>query len=192
MLPIALDLARLPVALVGRGERAARRLALLREANPSDLVVYSDDPEFAAGGAARRLPGAVDLAGRRVVYVVGLNEVESRRIADRARAVGALVNVEDVPALCDFHSPSVLRRGYLSIAVSTSGNNPSLSKLVVRWLKGRIGPEWVSRSSELSRYRRYLYQSDLSGTEIHAAIRKRTASTGWFDDEKTARRLNSV
>jgi precorrin-2 dehydrogenase/sirohydrochlorin ferrochelatase len=192
MLPVALDLARLPLALVGRGERAARRLALLRKANPRDLAVYSDDPEFAAGGAARHLPGAVDLAGRRVVYVVGLDEVESRRIADRARAVGALVNVEDVPALCDFHSPSVFRRGDLSIAVSTAGTNPSVSKLLVGWLRSKIGPEWASRSVELSRYRRYLQQSDLSGPEIHAAISRKVNSAGWLDNDRMVHRLNSM
>ncbi|MHB1218604.1 MAG: precorrin-2 dehydrogenase/sirohydrochlorin ferrochelatase family protein [Alphaproteobacteria bacterium] len=192
MLPVALNLARLPVALVGRGERVARRFALLREANPSDLVVYSDDPEFAAAAAERRLPGAVDLVGRRVVYVVGLDEVESRQIADCARAAGALVNVEDVPALCDFHNPSVLRRGDLSIAVSTAGNNPSLSKLLVKWLKTKIGPEWEGRSVDLSRYRQYLYQSDLSGTEIHAAISMQTASARWLDDENAAHRFTSA
>ncbi|MGD9724990.1 MAG: bifunctional precorrin-2 dehydrogenase/sirohydrochlorin ferrochelatase [Alphaproteobacteria bacterium] len=180
MLPVALDLARLPLALVGRGPKAARRLALLREANPSDLTIYSDDPGLTEGGARRCFPGAVDLAGRRVVYVVGLDPVTSLRVSDQARAAGALVNVEDVPALCDFHSLSVLRRGELCIAVSTAGANPSLSKLLVRWLKGRFGPEWEARSGELDRYRRYLRQSDLSGSEVHEAISNRIWVLGGF------------
>ena len=179
MLPIALDLARLPMALVGRGERAARRLALLREANPADLAVYSDDPDLV--GARRRLPGAVDLAGRRVVYVVGLDAVESRRIAERARPAGALVNVEDVPALCDFHSPSVLRRGDLSIAVSSAGANPSLSKLVVRWLGRTFGPEWGARSAELGRRRSELRESGLSGAALFAALDDHVATARWLE-----------
>lgn len=180
MLPIALDLARLPVALVGRGERAARRLALLREANPSDLVVYSDDPEFTPSAGMGRLPEAGDLSGWRVVYVVGLDPDTSLRIADHARAAGALVNVEDVPALCDFHSPSVLRRGDLCIAVSTAGTNPSLSKLLIKWLKERFGPEWEARSAELGRFRQDLRQGDLSGPEVHEAISNRVSSAGWL------------
>lgn len=179
MLPVALDLARLPTALIGRGPKAARRLALLREAGPADLAVYSDDPDLA--GAVRRIPGAVDLAGRRVVYVVGLDAVESRRIAERARAAGALVNVEDVPPLCDFHSPSVLRRGDLSIAVSSAGANPSLSKLVVRFLSRTFGPEWGARSVELGQRRAELRDNGLSGAALFAALDDHVAAAGWLE-----------
>lgn len=180
MLPVTLDLARLPLALVGRGECAARRLALLREANPSDLAVYSDDPEFTPDAKIGRLPEVTDLSGRRVVYVVGLDPATTFRIADHARAAGALVNVEDVPKLCDFQSPSVLRRGELCIAVSTAGTNPSLSKLLIKWLKERFELEWGARSAELNRYRQYLRQSDLSGSEVHDAISNRVLSAGWL------------
>jgi precorrin-2 dehydrogenase/sirohydrochlorin ferrochelatase len=144
-----------------------------------ELAVYSDDPDLPC--AVRRLPGAVDLAGRRVVYVVGLDAVESQRIAERARAAGALVNVEDVPGLCDFHSPSVLRRGDLSIAVSSAGANPSLSKLVVRWLGRTFGPEWSARSDELSRRRTELRKRGLSGAGLFAALDDHVATAGWLE-----------
>lgn len=186
MLPIALDLSKLQVALVGRGPRAVRRLELLREARPGDLIVYSDDPSpelAAAAPVVRRLPGAVDLFGRRVVYIADLGQDESIRLAERARAAGALVNVEDIPALCDFHSPSVLRRGDLSIAVSTAGTNPSLAKLVVRWLKGKFGPGWDARSGELARHRQRLRDRGLSGPELHAALRDLVAEAGWLEEE---------
>ncbi len=189
MLPVALDPARLPIALVGRGERAVRRLALLREAGLSDMAVYSDGPDLVAAGGLSRLPDASDLSGRRIVYVVGFDETTSRRIADNARSVGALVNVEDIPELCDFHNPSVLRRGGLCIAVSTGGSNPSLAKLIVEFLGNTVGPEWVSRAEQLKRHRMMLRGRGLAGSALYRALKKYVEERGWLGEKvPTAKR----
>ena len=42
-------------------------------------------------------------------------------MAARCRALGRLVNVEDVKPLCDFHTPSQVRRGDLLLSISTGG-----------------------------------------------------------------------
>jgi precorrin-2 dehydrogenase/sirohydrochlorin ferrochelatase len=181
MLPVALNAALLPLLLVGRGPRLARRIALLREGGAADLALHSDDAAFAAEGAVKRMPGAVDLAGKRIVYVVGLDETESARIATLARQAGALVNVEDIPRLCDFYSPSVLRRGDLVIAVSSAGTNPSLSKLVVRWLAQKFGPEWVGYGKTLAERRAALRQDGLSGAALFSALEDHVARSRWLD-----------
>lgn len=186
MLPVALDPARLPVALVGRGERAMRRLALLREAGLSDLAVYSDDPDLAAAGGLSRLPDASELSGRRIVYVVGFDGAASQRIAGDARSVGALVNVEDIPELCDFHNPSVLRRGGLCIAVSTGGSNPSLAKLIVEFLGNTVGPEWASHAEQLKRHRMMLRGHGLAGSALYQALKKYVEERGWLGERLPA------
>lgn len=52
------------------------------------------------------------------------------------------INVVDQPALCGFILPSVVRRGKLTIAVSTGGISPALSKWIRQDLQKRYGPSW--------------------------------------------------
>ena len=133
MFPLALDVARLPVALAGNGPAAARRLAALDCAGATRVTVFSQTPDEALGGAAggrlvRRLPGAADLAEVRLLLVAGLDDDSAAALVALARAMGVLVNVEDRKAWCDFHLPAVIRRGDLVLTVSTNGRSPGLAR----------------------------------------------------------------
>jgi len=158
MLPMVLDLARLRLVLVGNGAAAERRLALLDEAGAADLSVYADDPlpslAHAAGSRlVRRLPSAQELATARMVFIAERAARHARDLAAAARAAGALVHVEDEPALCDAHAPATLRRGELLIAVSTGGQSPALAVQVRRFLAALFGTEWQLRLDELAALR---------------------------------------
>jgi siroheme synthase-like protein len=56
-------------------------------------------------------------------------------IYNDAEARAMLVNVVDVPPLCNFILPAVVRTGPLAIAISTAGASPALAKR----MKGEIG-----------------------------------------------------
>ena len=154
MIPIALDPAALPLAIVGRGPAALRRLRLLREAG-ADPALYSDAPEpalaHAAGAALRRgLPDADALRRLRALWIADLPTAMAGALADAARAAGVLVNVEDRPAFCDFHSMAEVRRGPLLLAVSTGGRSPGLAARIRRRLaasSARSGRRGSSRSA---------------------------------------------
>ena len=139
LLPVALDLRRLSVALVGRGARAARRLKLLDEAGAARLTVYSDRPsqplaERAGDRLVEHLPRDADLAEADLVFVADLDEDEACLIAGRARALRRLVNVEDVTTLCDLQSMSVVRRGDVAIGINTGGTCPMLARGLRAWI----------------------------------------------------------
>lgn len=51
-----------------------------------------------------------------------------RAIFDEAERRSMLVNVADVPDLCNFILPAITRRGPLAVAISTSGASPALAK----------------------------------------------------------------
>lgn len=53
-----------------------------------------------------------------------------------------LVNVVDQPADCNFTVPSLFRRGALTIAISTNGASPALSKRIREELQKRYGREF--------------------------------------------------
>jgi precorrin-2 dehydrogenase/sirohydrochlorin ferrochelatase len=184
MLPITLDLARVPVALVGRGARALDRLRAIEADGIGRTRVFSDapSPALAVHAGARlveRLPTAADLAGSRIVFVVGLTPEESGEIAAAAYAAGALVNVEDQRGWCDFHAPALVRRGDLVIAVSTSGQSPALARRVRAWLEAMFPEQWAMRVVELARLRRRLRAHGL-GAEVAHATDAVIARNGWL------------
>lgn len=151
MIPVALDPRALHLAVAGRGERAAARLRGLTEGGAAPAL-FSDDP--ALGAAADTLPPADDaLRGVAALWIVGLPETEAAPLAAHARALGVLVNVEDVPALCDFHSVAEVRRGDLLIGISTGGRSPGLAARVRRWIAGVFGPEWAERTQAIGEQR---------------------------------------
>jgi precorrin-2 dehydrogenase/sirohydrochlorin ferrochelatase len=159
MLPLTLDLRRLRLILVGNGEAALRRLQWLDEAGAVELAVHADAPSdalVAVAGARLRntLPSPQDLATAHLVFIADPGPADLMALADAARAAGAIVHVEDVADLTDLHAPAILRRGDLTIAVSTAGTSPALARQVKRFLAGIFGPEWEHRLSELAALRR--------------------------------------
>lgn len=158
MYPVVLDLTRLPVALVGSADAVLGRLAGLDAAGASAVTVFCREPDSALSAAAGarlapRHPDAGDLSRVRVLLVCGLQDGPASELAAAARAIGVLVNVEDRRQWCDFHLPSIIRRGDLTFAVSTDGQSPGLARRVRRFIESQIGPEWASRVAEIAERR---------------------------------------
>jgi precorrin-2 dehydrogenase len=139
LVPIVLVPDHAQIGLAGAGDGLARRREWL-----------------AAGGVTPKdlfLGASSDLAGLRLLFVAGASFEDSQQLAVRARAAGVLVNVEDVPELCDFHVPATLRRGDLLISISSGGKAPGLAKLIREWLDARFGPQWAYHVDALSHRR---------------------------------------
>lgn len=185
MLPISLDLSRLAAVLVGAGEIVARRLALLDAAGATVLTVYAPDADAALAAAAgerlhRVWPGADDFAAVRLVLVAGLALDQSAAIARAARRAGALVNVEDVVELCDFHLPALVRRGDLTIAVGTGGKSPALARRLRQHFDRKFGPEWQGRLDELAASRSAWRGQGLPASEVSARSDRLIDEKGWL------------
>ena len=166
MLPILLTKTT-RIGLAGRGDGLGRRAALLVEAgvNPVLLAVDAEDDE---------------LAGLRLLFVAGLPEADARPLAARARSKGVLVNVEDVPDLCDFHVPAIVRRGDLVLSVSTGGRVPGLARRLRESLERQFGPEWSGRLDELSDARESWRAEGLAPQDVSRRTRERIAERGWL------------
>ena len=154
MIPIVLDPKVTPLALIGRGEVACRRLEWLRAGGADGPAVFSDQAsselvELAGEQLHRCLPSIEELARLRVLWIADLPPARAVPLAKLARSLGLLVNVEDVKAWCDFHSPSLVRRGDLLLTVSTGGRSPGLAARIRRQLAQSFGPEWARRVDQL-------------------------------------------
>jgi precorrin-2 dehydrogenase/sirohydrochlorin ferrochelatase len=184
VLPISIDLGRVRVVLVGDGPAVCRRLARLDEAGAADLEVYAPrpSPELAATAGMRlrqRLPEPAEIARARLVFVAGLGESAAADIAAAASAAGVLLNIEDDPARSDFHSTAIMRRGDLTIAVSTNGRSPGLAAAIRRDLEQHFGPEWQQRLDRLAALRAQWRQQ---GIDAHT-IAERTSE--WLAQQKS-------
>ena len=140
MLPVILSPHGAKIGLAGAGEGFSRRKALLEQSGVMEPVSIAWD--------------ATDsLAGLWLLFVAGVPSETAVALATHARAAGVLVNVEDVPELCDFHVPATVRRGDLLLTVSTGGKAPGLAKLIREWLDSRFGSEWPYRIDHLAHRR---------------------------------------
>ncbi len=175
LLPVSLDLSRLSVLLIGNGARAERRLRLLDEAGAARLRVFSADPGTELSARAgdrlrRRLPEAEDFKGVNLVFVADFQADAAHRIAERARAQGALINVEDVAAACDFQSAAVVRRGDLVLGIATGGRCPMLARVLKDWLERVLPLDFAAAAEALSRERKRLRAAAAGTMPLEAAV----------------------
>lgn len=158
MIALALDPKFCRVAVAGNGELALRRLRALRRAGALETRLFADNPAAALAAEAGtalcpRLPAETDLAPLNVLWIVDLPDATAETLATAARAAKVLVNFEDRPAFCDFHSVAEIRRGDLLLTVSTNGAAPGLAGTIRRGLERCFGPEWDGRVAELAALR---------------------------------------
>jgi uroporphyrin-III C-methyltransferase/precorrin-2 dehydrogenase/sirohydrochlorin ferrochelatase len=135
--PLFLDLAGKPVLLVGGGEIAARKFALLHEAGAVVTVVApSLGAEMAAAVAAgevsqlaRRFEPA-DVSGAWLVVAATDDRAVNAAVATAANAARIPCNVVDDRELSSFIMPAIIDRSPVQIAVSTGGTSPVLARLI--------------------------------------------------------------
>jgi precorrin-2 dehydrogenase / sirohydrochlorin ferrochelatase len=79
------------------------------------------------------------------IAATGSTEVNIRVFEDAERRA-MLVNVVDVPPLCNFILPAIVRSGPLAIAISTAGASPALAKRI----RDEIAEEFVEPYARLA------------------------------------------
>lgn len=136
-LPIFLDIREQPCLVVGGGEVAARKSALLLRAGARVTVLAPElsaafDADLAAARIAHRASSFrdEDLDGVALVIAATSDDAVNRAVAAAARARRIPVNVVDQPALCSFILPSIIEREPLIVAVSSGGASPVLARLL--------------------------------------------------------------
>jgi len=163
--PVFLDLRGTPCVVVGGGAVAWRKAKALVGCGARVTVVSpSGVPPLAKLKRQRRIRWlrrriqARDLREAFLVVAATDDQAVNRMVFREARRRRRLVNVVDQPALCSFIVPSVVRRGALTIAISTGGASPALSRWMRLDMTARYGP-WVSRVlSRMRRWRRQVHR----------------------------------
>jgi len=166
--PIFLNLEGKKCVVVGGGEVALRKVRALLDSGAKVVVV---SPTLNSGLAQLAEVGTISLISREyepkdlkdAVIVVAATDIAevNQKIAKKARKHGFLVNVADRPEASDFIMPSLVRRGDLILAVSTSGASPALAKKIRMRLEQTFGEEYSPLLSLIKEVRQELKAQQL-------------------------------
>lgn len=159
--PVFLNLVGRRCVIFGGGVVAEGKIPSLLEAGAC-VTVISPEAAQEIQEAARRgqlewqareyQPG--DLQGA----FLGIAATNVRRVNQEifleAGRLGVLLNVVDDPPLCTFIAPSIVRRGQVTLAISTGGASPALARKLREELSADPVLEWADLAGVLSRARR--------------------------------------
>lgn len=145
-----LNLARRRVLVVGAGPVGLEKMngLLACDARVKVVALNAIPPvmELAASGRIEleeRPYDSDDLAGCFLVVAATADTALNTRIYREAEDRSMLVNVVDVPHLCNFILPAIVRNDFLTVAISTAGASPALAKRMKAEAAAMFGPEYV-------------------------------------------------
>ena len=141
-----LDLTGRPCLVVGAGPVGLEKVEGLLAAGARITVIAPEAvpevQELAREGSIeweQREYETSDLEGRMLVVAATSDTPLNVRVFEDAERRAMLVNVVDVPPLCNFILPAIVRTGPIAIAISTSGASPALAKRLKREIAEAFG-----------------------------------------------------
>lgn len=189
------NLAGRHVVVVGGGDVAERKVTSLLEHGASVVLVAPEATDALRGWAHGKRIGWIprgyepgDLEGALLVVCATDVPAVNRAVWEEASRNHQLVNVVDVPELCNAIVPSVLRRGRLQIAVSTGGASPSAARDIRHGLERQF-PAWWEDYLDLMAELRLLVKQRVPGpavarSHLYTAIQKSDLRERFADGER--------
>ncbi len=147
--PVSLEMNGRRCIVIGGGPVAERKVQALLEAGARVTVIAPEMTDIITEWFKhQRIEGVIrpyrvgDLAECEIVFIATDNRQVNAAVWGEAKSRGIWVNAADDPEHCDFILPSVLRRGALTISVSSGGESPALARAVREELEDYFGPDY--------------------------------------------------
>ena len=186
LFPFFLKLGNRRCLVVGAGSIAESKIAGLVEAGAKVRVVAPEaTPKVRAWARGRKIAWQrrgfrpKDLEGVFLVVAATPSTELHEQIFRQARRLGVLCNIVDVPRLCDFYYPAVVRRGALQIAISTTGQSPALAQRLRKELERQFGPEYERWLSHIGKIRNKVQAGSLSAEERKRLLHELVSEEGF-------------
>jgi siroheme synthase-like protein len=177
--PVFLDLAGVPVLMVGGGTIALRKVGSLAEAGAAVTVVAPfvvPELEALATTVERRPYEPGEAARYQLVVTATDDPAVNAQVAADATAAQVWVNSADDPQNCSFILPAVARRGLVTVAVSTGGASPALAGHLRTQIADEVlTPAVAGAAEELARQRAEIHAAGGSTEAVQWAERVRAA-----------------
>jgi siroheme synthase-like protein len=155
--------------VVGGGRVALHKVRGLVEAGAAVTVVAPDiDPAIGALGAATepRPYRRGEVGGYRLVVAATGDRAVDQLVYDDAEAAGVWINSADDPERCTVVLPARIRRGRLTVTVSTGGHSPAVASWLRDRLEADLGPEYDQLIGLLSEERRRVREEGVSTEDL--------------------------
>jgi siroheme synthase-like protein len=137
-LPITINITDKDILMIGGGKVTLEKLISLKQyTNRITIITEKVDPQI------EKLPFKIilksyeknDLKNYFLVYACTNNKLVNAQIKKDCNDLDILVNVADTRDSCDFISPAIFKKDYLSVAVSSNGEDVRLSLKVRNSIK---------------------------------------------------------
>ena len=181
--PIYLDVKDRKCLVVGGGAVGTRKVETLLECGAKVTVVSIDASEklkkLSNSGLIRLKERAFqtdDLESVFLVVVATDDEDLNVKVHAAAERRRVLCNIADRPEACNFILPSIVSRGDLTIAISTSGKSPAFAKKLRKQLEAQFGDEYAEFLKLMGAIRKKLLSKDHE-PEAHKHLLERLIET---------------
>lgn len=174
-----MDLNDKPCLVVGGGRVAERKVRSLLQ---SGALVRVISPQLTPGLEGLQAKGEIiyhrrtfrstDLRGVFLAIAATNDRQANHHVFNLAARQRIPVNVVDDPTHSSFIVPSLVQRGDLLIAISTSGQSPALAKALRQKLQREIGPEYLFLLKLLGTARKKILSSEMGSKRKQVLFRK--------------------
>jgi siroheme synthase-like protein len=192
-----MDLEGRSCLVVGAGAVAARKVRSLLECG-AVVTVVGERPAAAFGPLVRRGVRleqrrfrARDVSGQVLVIAATDDRTVNAAVAAAARRHGIPVNAVDDPPNCTFIVPAVVRRGDLTVAVSTGGKSPAAARLVKERIASMLGDEYAALVRLLGTHRGRM-KEQVPGQGTRARAWKRMLDEGVLESLERGDRIGAT
>ncbi len=176
LFPVSIDLQGRSCLIIGGGKVAARKAENLLEYGCQVTMVSPRCEETVSTWAKNGLITYLqrefkeeDLDHSFLVFIATDDRGLNSRISSLCRERGILVNAVDDPPHCDFYVPAILRRGPLTLAISTEGKSPAFAGRLRRDLEEIITDDYGKFVEILGEQREYI-KENISDLERRKAV----------------------
>lgn len=166
--PIYLNVCDRKCIVIGGGEVALRKVQILLEYGAEvdvispelapELIKLAQDNQIST--FSREYKDG-DLEKAFVVIAATDSDEINRQVAAEARRRSILINVVDDAMYSDFIVPSVMRRGDITITVSTSGKSPALARKLRTQIERDIGEQYVPLTDLIAEVRKEILEAGI-------------------------------
>ncbi|MBI5323885.1 MAG: bifunctional precorrin-2 dehydrogenase/sirohydrochlorin ferrochelatase [Ignavibacteriae bacterium] len=185
--PVLIDLSRYPALVIGGGTIAYRKVMNLLEFNGEVTVITPELCDELMNliiekniVVIRRKYQKSDIKGYKLVFASTGDEDVDKQIYDECLEEGALLNVADVPELCNFIMPAFIKKGDFTVAVSSQGHSPFFVKSIKDKIESSL-PKNIELITELAgEFRNRLMKENLySNEQLRNKLIDRFLKTDW-------------
>lgn len=191
--PISLDVQNRHCLVVGGGSVGARKISTLLDCGASVTVV---SPRISAklNELAKKTTLIIkkkpfqfsDLKDKFLVIGATDNQELNQQIHAEAERLGILCNIADRPEACNFILPSIVKKGDLVIAISTSGSSPAFAKKLRKDFEKQFGNEYAVFLELMGAIRKKLLAKDHK-PEVHKPLFEQLINRGLVEMIKDSR-----